>query len=166
MKHLRAILLSLTATALLLHSAQAGEAGKRLKVHFFTSPLCPHCKHAEKDLPAMLQRYPQITLATYEVLNARGRIDAANLRNRGIMIALLRDINARLGGRPFIYESGRPHAFALVNGTPYYLVKISASTTVKKDIPIPLFIMGDRAYIGYRRQEIERAIARYSGNSR
>ncbi|HOD14457.1 MAG TPA: hypothetical protein PK307_03380 [Spirochaetota bacterium] len=129
-------------------------------LHFFTSGVCPACRRAERDLPALLKRHPGIVLATYEVRDSGNRVTATNRRNIGILVTMLGRINARVGGRPFIYESRTPFAYILVNGVPYYEKRVSGSLTVKKELPIPVFILGDRAYAGYSPEILDWALAR------
>lgn len=143
-------------------SQQAEGAEKRLYLHFFKSQICPHCKQAEKELPSVLRRYPRITMIAYDVRNAMNQVDAVNRRNLGTLIAMLQQINARNGGRPFIYEGNTPHAFVLVNGVPYYMKKLSDVTTIKKEVPIPVFILGNRVYVGYQSSVLNQAIAQFN----
>ncbi len=152
------ILCSFFAAAL-----RADGAESRLYLHFFKSQICPHCKQAEKELPAVLRRYPRITMVSYDVRNAMNQVDAANRRNLGKLIAMLQQIQARNGGKPFIYEGNTPHAFVLVNGVPYYIKKLSDVTTIKKEVPIPVFVLGDRVYVGYQSSIMNQAIARFNG---
>jgi hypothetical protein len=149
-------------TAGLFAGQRVDGAEGRLYLHFFKSQVCPHCKQAEKDLPGILKRFPRITMVSYEVRNAMNQIDALNRQNMGRLIAMLQQIQARNGGKPFIYEYNTPHAFALVNGIPYYLKKLSETTTVKKEVPIPVFILGNRVFVGYQSTMLEQAIARFN----
>lgn len=137
--------------------APAGSA----TLHFFTSGVCPACRRAERELPALLKRHPGIVLATYEVRNSMNRVTEANRRNIGILVSMLVQINARVGGRPFVHESRTPCAFALVGGVPYYEIRVSGSLTVKKEVPLPLFILGNRAYAGYSPEILKWALARH-----
>ncbi len=156
------ILYCLLAFTAGLAAQRADAAESRLYLHFFKSQVCPHCRQAEKELPAVLKRYPRITMVSYDVRNAMNRVDAVNRQNMGKLIAMLQQIQARSGGKPFIYEYNTPHAFALVNGVPYYLKKISEATTVKKEVPVPVFILGNRVYVGYQASTLNQAIARYN----
>ena len=159
MKRIIAICHLVVISAFLVPAEHATGAANRLYLHLFTSGVCPHCRLAERELPVMLTRYPRITLVSYEVLNSRGQADAKNRQNMMKLISMLRQIHERQGGKPFIYEDKTPHAFALVNGVPYYLIKISESTTIKKEVPVPVFILGERVYVGYNPQALEQAIA-------
>ncbi len=141
---------------------QATGVESRLYIHFFKSQICPHCKQAEKELPAVLRRYPRITMITYDVRNVMNQADAVNRQNLVKLIAMLQRIQARNGGKPFIYEGNSPHAFALVNGVPYYIKKLSEVTTIKKEVPIPVFIVGDKVYVGYQPSTLNQAIAQFN----
>lgn len=153
-----AILLGIALTVPLTGGTPA-TAG-RVTLHFFTSGVCPACKRAERELPALLKRYPETVLRTYEVRNSMNQVTAANRRNIGILVSMLGGIHARVGGRPFIYESRTPCVYALVNGVPYYEKKVSASLSVKKEVPLPIFILGDSAYVGYSPEILHWALAR------
>ncbi|MBP7738707.1 MAG: hypothetical protein KA369_22215 [Spirochaetes bacterium] len=141
---------------------RADGAENRLYLHFFKSQVCPHCKQAEKELPPVLKRYPRITMVAYDVRNAMNQVDASNRQNLGKLIAMLQQIQARNGGKPFIYEGNTPHAFVLVNGVPYYMKKLSDVTTIKKEVPIPVFILGNRVYVGYQASVLNQAIAGFA----
>ena len=78
-----------------------------------------------------------------------------------MLVSMLQRISSRLGGKPFIYENRTPYAFALVNGVPYYIKKLSETTTVKKEVPLPVFILGNSVYVGYQPHVLEQALARY-----
>ncbi|MBN2159169.1 MAG: hypothetical protein JW807_07220 [Spirochaetes bacterium] len=144
------------------YTPEAAETG-RITLHFFTSGVCPACVRAERELPAMLKKYPRISLAKYEVRDSMNRVTPAHRRNVSALVSMLSAISGRLGGRPFIYEGRTAHAFAAVNGVPYYIKKISDTLSVKKEVPIPVFIMGDRAYLGYRPEDIRRALVLFNG---
>ena len=155
---------ALVAAVLFFPDAARGGQGL-LYVHFFTSAICPHCKQAESQLPGMLKRLPRLRLMTYQVLNARGQADAVNIRNKKKLIGMINGINTRLGGKPFIYEQKTPHSYSLVNGVPYYLKKISESTTVKKEVTIPVFILGNRVYVGYQQDLLLEALEEYNAGT-
>ncbi len=161
MKRFGILVCALALAAGLSQARRADGAESRLYLHFFKSQVCPHCRLAEKELPAVIKRYPRITMVTYDVRNAMNQVDAVNRQNLGKLIAMLQQIHARTGGRPFIYEGNTPHAFVLVNGVPYYVKKLSDVTTIKKEVPIPVFILGDRVYVGYQASTLNQAIARF-----
>ncbi len=152
----------MTLLAGLAPEQRSDGAEGRLYLHFFKSQVCPHCKQAEKDLPGILKRYSRITMVSYDVRNARNQVDAVNRQNMGRLISMLQQIQNRNSGKPFIFEYNTAYAFALVNGVPYYLKKLSETTTVKKEVPVPVFILGNRAYVGYQASVLGPAIARYN----
>ncbi|MBN2080174.1 MAG: hypothetical protein JW838_14490 [Spirochaetes bacterium] len=163
MKRILIAVVSLAVSAVIFTQEGGASSGGILPVHFFTSGVCPACKQAGRELPAMLGRYPRLRLRTYEVRDAMNRVNDLHRRNMALLVRLLQDIKTRTKGGRFIYEGRTPHAFVAVRGVPYYEKKISATTTVKKEIPVPVFVMGDRVYIGYRQEIISRALAEYHG---
>lgn len=162
MKRRSTLFCLIVLTAGLASAQRVDGVENRLYMHFFKSQVCPHCKQAENDLPGILRRYPRITMFSYDVRNARNQVDAVNRQNMGRLITMLQQIHARIGGKPFIYENNTAYPFALVNGVPYYLKKLSETTTVKKEVPVPVFILGNRVYVGYQSSILEGAIARYN----
>lgn len=163
MKRIPAVLACLILAAAAAPRGGDASSGGILQVHFFTSGVCPVCKQAAHELPAMLARHPRLRLRTYEVRDAMNRVNDLHRSNMALLVRLLQDIKARTKGGRFIYEGRTAHAFVAVRGVPYYEKKISATTTVKKEIPVPVFIMGDRVYVGYRKEIISQALAQYQG---
>ncbi len=161
----RMIALALTAVAAAGFVVQGADGSKeaRLQVYFFTSGVCPICKQAGRELPAMLRRYPRLELRTYEVRDAQNRVTDLHRRNMGTLMRLLQAIQLRTKGAPFIYERRTAYPFVAVRGVPYYEKKLSATTTVKKEVPVPVFILGDRVYVGYQQEILSQALGRYGG---
>ena len=163
MKRIPAVVACLIVAAAAAPRGGDASTGGKLQVHFFTSGVCAVCKQAERELPAMLARHPRLELRTHEVRDAQNRVTDIHRRNLALLVRMLQDISTRTKGAPFIYEGRTAHAFVAAGGVPYYEKKISAATTVKKEVPVPVFILGDRVYIGYRREILSQALAQYQG---
>jgi hypothetical protein len=161
MKRMPALLLCFAFVLAAAPREGGASSGGILQVHFFTSGVCAVCKQAAGELPAMLASHPRLRLRTYEVRDAMNRVTDTHRRNMALLVRLLQEIKTRTKGGRFIYEGRTAHAFVAVRGIPYYEKKISATTTVKKEIPVPVFIMGDRVYVGYRKEIISQALAQY-----
>ena len=129
-----------------------------LVIHFFTSAVCPACKRAEVTLPKMIAPVAGAQIKRYEVRNSENKISPENQRNVNRLIAMLRAIEAQQGGKPFIYEDRQAHMLQIEKGIPYYLKKVSSTTTIRKAMPVPLFIVGNRVFIGFRPHVMKRVI--------
>lgn len=147
-------------TAILI-APPAGSTAKKGTLHFFKSAVCPACKRATQEMPLFKKKYPGLRVKTYMVRNKQNRVTPQNRRNIQRLIALLKGIDRRQGGKPFIIESRKAYRLRVERGVPYYMKKISSYTTIKKEVPIPVFILGDHAYAGYRRHVLSRALRQY-----
>lgn len=149
---------AVTAVIACLTAAQARAEGGAVTLHFFESAVCPVCLQAKKDLPGLRKKYPALNVIAYQVRNGRGQIDAANEKNISRLLNMLSSIDRKLNGRPFVIHDRAAHRFVLSGGVPYYEKKISATTTVRKEMGLPIFVLGDKALVGYNPFDLEREI--------
>ena len=152
----------LTATLLiavsLILAAPENVTAKSATLYFYYSALCPACKRFKADMPEFKKQYPGLTIRSFELLSAANRVTPANRRNMRLFVNRLKSIDRRLGGKAFIIETRRAYRLKVKKGIPYYMKKISQSTTLEKDFPTPAFILGNRAYAGYRKYVLNRAL--------
>ena len=143
--------------AVLIGSPDA--AGKTpVLVHFFESAVCPSCARARAFLDDFAPKNG-VTVRTYEVRNRSDAVDTGNQANINRLNAMLADIDRRNGRQPFIYDDTmRAYPFIAYKGVPHYEKRISASTVLKKPLPVPVFIIGDRAVAGFQKNLIMRFV--------
>ncbi len=152
--------LLIVAGAALLVPAQ-GRARSTGTLYFFESAVCPACKRAKADMPAFKKKYPGLRVKSYLVRDGQNRTSAKNRQNIKLLVSLLKGIDRRVGGKPFIIETKKAYRLKVERGLPYYMKQISQYTTLKKEIPVPVFILGDRCYAGYRKHVLSRALRNY-----
>lgn len=157
MKRIAVIILGIAAIAA-LHGPSPAAAGKNVTLHHFESPVCPVCAQARTDLPAIKSQFPGLTVVTYQTRNAQGKIDAATQKNVDTLLAMLRAIEARAKGKPVVVRERKEHRLVVVGGVPYYEKVLSAQTVIKRELGVPLFIIGDRIVAGYGRTDLEREL--------
>jgi hypothetical protein len=127
-------------------------------VHFFESAVCPSCAKAKEFLKEYAPKN-DVIVKSYEVRNKHDAVDAGNQANINRLSAMLGDIDRKNGRQPFIYDDTmKAYPFIAVNGVPNYEKRISASTILKKPLPVPVFIIGNRAIAGFQKNLIIRFV--------
>lgn len=126
-----------------------GHSGGKKVLYMFESPVCVVCKRAKKELQGISSA--KITIKYFQVLNKKGRQDAAAKRNIRKLKSKLKKIKKKMGKRPFVYEAGtgKAYPYKLYNKVPHYLKRISASTVLKKEMGVPIFILDNDVFVGY-----------------
>lgn len=162
MKQLVIIVLC-AAAALVAHNSARGASKKAVIMHHFESPVCPVCSQARADLPAIKAQFPGLTVITYQTRSREGKVDAAVQKNIDTLLAMLWAIEARAKGRPVVVRERKEHRLAVVNGVPYFEKQISEQTVIKRELGVPLFIIGDRVVAGYGRADLERELRAAAG---
>jgi len=132
--------------------------GKRITMYFFESGVCPACERARKAMPALKRQFPGLVVYSYMVRNKYGKVNAIHKRNTRLLFSKLRRLQRNAGKRPVIISGYRKYRLQFKSGIPYYMKRISQYTVLKKEIPIPVFIIGDEAIIGYNRMMIMRKL--------
>ncbi|HOO70764.1 MAG TPA: hypothetical protein PK926_03305 [Spirochaetota bacterium] len=136
----------------------SGAGEKKVTVHFFESAVCPACKSAKEFLDGYKSR-TDITVIFYEVRNRENNVDSRNLGNIKKINMMLADIDRRNGHKPFIYDDTmKAYTLLIEKDVPCYEKRISQSTVLKKPLPVPLFIIGDRVVAGFQKNLIIRFI--------
>jgi thiol-disulfide isomerase/thioredoxin len=127
-------------------------------IHFFESALCPACKRAKEFLSDYAPRN-NVRVVYYEVRDKNDAITPSNRRNIGTLSAMLDRIDRSNGHRPFIHDDTmRAFPYLDVKGVPHYEKRISQSTVLKKEVPVPFFIIGERAIAGFQKNLIIRFV--------
>ena len=136
--------------------SSAGE--KQVTVHFFESAVCPACKSAREFLDGYKGR-SDLTVIYYEVRNKENRVDSGNVRNIKKINMMLAGIDRKNGHKPFIYDDTmKAYTLLIEKDVPCYEKRISQSTVLKKPLPVPLFVIGDRVVAGFQKNLIIRFI--------
>ena len=144
---------------LCLASGTVAGQEQTIVIHFFSSALCPVCKKAADDIGRLSAPGKKLKIIRYQLSDRNGKIDIKNLR---VLTTKLRAIDTSIRGQPFIVHQGKKYSFHEEKGMPFYLKRISATRVLKKEIPVPFFIIRDSAYIGYNRSILQRKINRLS----
>ncbi len=152
------LVLAILATAISPASAEK-------VLYFFDSAVCPVCERARGELPQMVSRHG-VRIASYRLINGSGKMDESNKKSLAVMVSMLQGIDRKTGGAAFIQKDRKAYRFAASGGFPYYLNKVSEQTTVRVEMGVPVFIFGDRVFVGYNRFELEKALREGSGKAR
>lgn len=137
-------------------------AKTKTTLHFFESAVCPSCKKADEYLnsPAVKNRFKEIAVIKYELINKEGLIGAINKKNIRILVAMLDAIKAKKGDAPFILRDRLEYQYYSKNGVPYHKREDRYS---RKDepLPVPLFLIDDKLYVGFNQyvmNELDKAV--------
>ncbi|PKL36255.1 MAG: hypothetical protein CVV44_18755 [Spirochaetae bacterium HGW-Spirochaetae-1] len=163
MKKIALTILLIPSLIIAVGNTGPSRAAQKITMHFFFSGICPSCKQAKKDMPDIQKQFPSLMVVTHEVRNSQGIVTAANNVNIKKLIDMLSEMDRSSKGEPFIYEGGKAYPFLLDKGIPCYRKKISESTTLTKEIPVPVFILGGKVLLGYQRHILQRELVRLAG---
>jgi len=133
-------------------------SAKNVTLYFYHSAVCPACKRFKDDMGSLKRQFPGLIIKSFELRNSMNRVSPKNRRNIRLMVNRLKHIDRKLGKKPFVIETRKAFRLKVKKGIPYYMKQISTSTILEKEFPVPAFILGDRAYTGYRKHVLTRAL--------
>ena len=154
----KTVLLLFLITGISLCVSLSLDAGPPVTVHFFESAVCPSCAQAKRFFDDYADKN-NIRVIQYEVRNSSNIVDKQNMANINRLVSMLKAIDKRLAKKPFIYDSSmKAYPFYTEKGVPYYKKRISKTLELKKELPVPVFIIGDSVVAGFQKSLLIRLI--------
>jgi thiol-disulfide isomerase/thioredoxin len=109
----------------------AAAAGEPVKVHFFLSLECPHCKAEKAFLQKLQQKYPEIEIVSHVVTE--------NPDEARLFVEMSQAYGAKLTGVPATFIGDFPPVFGFISeGTTGIAIETMVKNCIEKSCPDPI----------------------------
>ena len=121
-------------------------AKKRVVLYYYYSPFCPVCKRVT---PQVMQLKSDFNLKVVKYALFNKRTAQRDYRMMRKLISRLKRIHRKKKGRPFVMKDRKANRYYPDKTIPYYLKRISPRKELKREMPVPIIIIGDTAILGF-----------------
>ncbi|MFC1670221.1 hypothetical protein ACFL20_07480 [Spirochaetota bacterium] len=135
-------------------------AKKRVVLHYYYSPFCPVCKRVS---PQVMQLKKDFNLRVIKYALFNKRTAQRDYRMMRKLISRLKRIHRKKKGKPFVMKDRKANRYYPDKTIPYYLKRISPRKELRREMPVPIIIIGDTVVLGFDKPLVLRLL-REAGN--